>query len=243
MAAVDSLQLNALSLPTWAVHVSSVVECFCCGFLEFLISVKLPSSFCVKTRLRRWRWYVNMEKERVMSHGKVSHGEWLTLEESFVESKKQICLCKNIDMQTAERCTYGERILGSSSERVQSNITRYFSDPQYYFKVNDQYVRNKLKVVLFPFLHRPLSKTSSCFASNDQGHWARISEPVGGRLSYKPPIYDINAPDLYIPFMAFGTYVVLLVFHWDLMESKFLYMTLCISLSVLSLRGSVIDGH
>ncbi|KAJ0233094.1 hypothetical protein HA466_0285470 [Hirschfeldia incana] len=90
---------------------------------------------------------------------------------------------------------YGERILGSSSEYVQSNITRYFSDPQYYFQVNDQYVRNKLKVVLFPFLHR--------------GHWARISEPVGGRLSYKPPIYDINAPDLYIPFMAFGTYVVL----------------------------------
>ncbi|CAN6815525.1 unnamed protein product [Brassica oleracea] len=142
MAAVDSLQLNALSLTTWAVHVSSVVE-------------------------------------------------WITA------------------MALAERCTYGERILGSSSEYVQSNITRYFSDPQYYFKVNDQYVTNKLKVVLFPFLHRPLSKTSSCFASNDHGHWARISEPVGGRLSYKPPIYDINAPDLYIPFMAFGTYVVL----------------------------------
>lgn len=90
---------------------------------------------------------------------------------------------------------YGEKILGSSSQYVQSNISRYFSDPQYYFQVNDQYVRNKLKVVLFPFLHR--------------GHWTRITEPVGGRLSYKPPIYDINAPDLYIPFMAFGTYVVL----------------------------------
>nr|DAD32820.1 TPA_asm: hypothetical protein HUJ06_011671 [Nelumbo nucifera] len=90
---------------------------------------------------------------------------------------------------------YGEKILGSSSEYVQSNISRYFSDPQYYFQVNDQYVRNKLKVVLFPFLHR--------------GHWTRITEPVGGRLSYKPPIYDINAPDLYIPLMAFGTYVVL----------------------------------
>nr|GMD58889.1 protein YIF1B-like [Ipomoea batatas] len=49
---------------------------------------------------------------------------------------------------------YGEKILGSSSEYVQSNISRYFSDPQYYFQVNDQYVRNKLKVVLFPFLHR-----------------------------------------------------------------------------------------
>ncbi|KAL0774550.1 hypothetical protein Bca101_039702 [Brassica carinata] len=48
---------------------------FCCGFLEFLISV---------------------QKERVMSHGEVSHGEWLTLEESFVESKKQICLCREM---------------------------------------------------------------------------------------------------------------------------------------------------
>ncbi|WZY78753.1 hypothetical protein YC2023_025137 [Brassica napus] len=45
--------------------------------------------------------------------------------------------------------------------------------------------------------------------SRIKGHLARISEPVRGRLSYKPPIYDINAPDLYIPFMAFGTYVVL----------------------------------
>ncbi|CAF1778741.1 unnamed protein product [Brassica napus] len=124
---------------------------FCCGFLEFLISV---------------------QKERVMSHGE------------------------------AERCTYGERILGSSSEYVQSNITRYFFDPRYYFQVNDQYVRNKLKVVMFPFLHRR--------------HWTRISEPVGGRLSYKPPIYDINAPDLYIPFMAFGTYVVLAGFSLGL---------------------------
>eukprot|EP00262_Sarcandra_glabra_P016880 TRINITY_DN5627_c0_g1_i3.p1 TRINITY_DN5627_c0_g1~~TRINITY_DN5627_c0_g1_i3.p1 ORF type:complete len:272 (+),score=26.75 TRINITY_DN5627_c0_g1_i3:3-818(+) len=90
---------------------------------------------------------------------------------------------------------YGEKIFGSSSEYVQSNISRYFSDSQYYFQVNGQYVRNKLKVILFPFLHR--------------GHWTRITEPVGGRLSYKPPIYDINAPDLYIPFMAFGTYVLL----------------------------------
>ncbi|KAF9598713.1 hypothetical protein IFM89_029963, partial [Coptis chinensis] len=52
---------------------------------------------------------------------------------------------------------YGERILGSSSEYVQSNVSKYFSDPQYYFQVNGQYVRNKLKVILFPFLHRPKS--------------------------------------------------------------------------------------
>ncbi|PIA33979.1 hypothetical protein AQUCO_03900094v1 [Aquilegia coerulea] len=51
---------------------------------------------------------------------------------------------------------YGEKILDSSSEYVQSNISKYFSDPQYYFQVNGHYVKNKLKVILFPFLHRPL---------------------------------------------------------------------------------------
>ncbi|MCL7048393.1 hypothetical protein MKW94_005145 [Papaver nudicaule] len=89
---------------------------------------------------------------------------------------------------------YGEKILGSSSEYVQSNTSRYFSESQYYFKVNDQYVRNKLKVILFPFF---------------RGHWTRKSEPVGGRLPYKPPIHDIHAPDLYIPLMGFFTYVLL----------------------------------
>ncbi|KAJ0764043.1 putative Yif1 family protein [Helianthus annuus] len=50
--------------------------------------------------------------------------------------------------------------------------------------------------------------------------WTRITEPVGGRLSYKPPIYDINAPDLYIPLMAFGKYVVLAGFSLGL-QGKF----------------------
>ncbi|KAJ3670141.1 hypothetical protein LUZ60_010465 [Juncus effusus] len=92
---------------------------------------------------------------------------------------------------------YGEKFFGSNSE-FQSNISRYFSNPQYYFNVNEQYVWNKLKVVLLPFLYR--------------GHWTRIAEPVGGVRAFKPPIYDINAPDLYIPFMAFGTFVILSCF-------------------------------
>lgn len=84
-----------------------------------------------------------------------------------------------------------------------------------------------MKVVLFPFLHRVSANLIRILCLSNhihaieftpsplsltlffQGHWTRITEPVGGRLSYKPPIYDINAPDLYIPFMAFGTYVVL----------------------------------
>lgn len=87
--------------------------------------------------------------------------------------------------------------LGNSKEYVQSNVSRYFAthDIQYYFQVTDQYVRNKIKVVLFPFIHK--------------GHWTRVAEQVAGGLKYKPPRNDINAPDLYLPLMAFATYVIL----------------------------------
>ncbi|KAJ8750832.1 hypothetical protein K2173_016013 [Erythroxylum novogranatense] len=99
------------------------------------------------------------------------------------------------DLIRNELGAYGEKLLGSSSAYMQSNISRYLSNPQYYFQVNDGYVKNKLEVILFPFLHR--------------GHWIRATEKLGGQMSFKPPIHDINAPDLYIPFMAFGTYLVL----------------------------------
>ncbi|XP_006343730.1 protein YIF1B-like [Solanum tuberosum] len=99
------------------------------------------------------------------------------------------------DLIKSELGAYGEKVLGSSSSYVQNNIGRYISNPQYYFQVNEDYVKNKLKVILFPFLHK--------------GHWMRAGDMVGGEFSFKPPIYDINAPDLYIPMMAFGTYLVL----------------------------------
>ncbi|GJP42915.1 hypothetical protein CLOM_g2443 [Closterium sp. NIES-68] len=92
---------------------------------------------------------------------------------------------------------YGERLLGSSRAYVQNNVGKYFAstDFHYYFHVNDAYVRNKLKIIVFPFLHK--------------GHWTRVAEQVAGGLTYKPPCSDINAPDLYIPAMAFASYVVL----------------------------------
>ncbi|KAJ8428609.1 hypothetical protein Cgig2_026154 [Carnegiea gigantea] len=81
---------------------------------------------------------------------------------------------------------YGERILGSSSEYVQSNLfTRRYAICSW----------------------DPTNKSAELY--NGHGHWTRITEPMAGKLSYKPPIYDINAPDLYIPLMAFLSYVVL----------------------------------
>ncbi|KDP38688.1 hypothetical protein JCGZ_04041 [Jatropha curcas] len=114
---------------------------------------------------------------------------------SQVEEVLMVASKAGSDLIKNELGSYGEKLLGSSSAYVQSNITKYLCNSQYYFEVNDQYVKNKLKIILFPFLHR--------------GYWMRTTEKVGGELFYKPPIYDINAPDLYIPLMAFGTYLVL----------------------------------
>ncbi|KAK4337684.1 hypothetical protein RND71_042171 [Anisodus tanguticus] len=50
--------------------------------------------------------------------------------------------------------------------------------------------------------------SGSAYVQNN-GHWMRAADLKGGEFSFKPPIYDINAPDLYIPVMAFGTYLVL----------------------------------
>ncbi|MFS7960137.1 putative Yif1 family protein [Helianthus anomalus] len=47
-----------------------------------------------------------------------------------------------------------------------------------------------------------------------------ICRVIGQELSYKPPIYDINAPDLYISLTAFSTYVVLAGFSLGL-QGKF----------------------
>ena len=61
---------------------------------------------------------------------------------------------------------------------------------KYYFAVDTSYVAKKIGVLLFPFT---------------RSDWAikyNQDEPV-------QPKYDVNAPDLYIPTMAYATYVLL----------------------------------
>lgn len=66
---------------------------------------------------------------------------------------------------------------------------------RFYFQVSNSYVLNKFKRMFFPFAY---------------SQWA----PRGSGLSMDgvetrlPPRDDINAPDLYIPLMAFVTYVL-----------------------------------
>jgi len=60
-----------------------------------------------------------------------------------------------------------------------------------YFAVDHEYVLKKLKLVLLPFLHKE--------------SWDRQRDDQEVRL---PPSEDVMAPDLYIPTMAFVTYII-----------------------------------
>jgi hypothetical protein len=55
------------------------------------------------------------------------------------------------------------------------------------FNVSNSYVLHKLRLVLFPWRHRPWSRK------------VRRSEVNGQTEGWQPPREDINSPDLYIP--------------------------------------------
>ncbi|CCI45565.1 unnamed protein product [Albugo candida] len=66
---------------------------------------------------------------------------------------------------------------------------------KHYFTVDNNYVKNRLKILLFPFWHK---------------NWRRIGDTTDpNQNKYAPPINDINAPDLYIPLMGFLTYILI----------------------------------
>lgn len=87
---------------------------------------------------------------------------------------------------------YGHSLAGQGSVYVHKNIEKYVatSKLKYYFAVDTAYVGKKLGLLIFPYAH------------SDWSIHYNQDEPVA-------PRYDINAPDLYIPVMAFVTYILL----------------------------------
>lgn len=86
---------------------------------------------------------------------------------------------------------YGTTLADQGKEYVHKNIEKYVSTSRlkYYFAVDTTYVGKKLGLLFFPYTH---SDWSIRYNQDD---------PVA-------PRYEINAPDLYIPVMAFVTYVL-----------------------------------
>nr|XP_054758469.1 protein YIF1B-A-like isoform X1 [Lytechinus pictus] len=87
---------------------------------------------------------------------------------------------------------YGASLADQGKDVVEKQIDRFMSVSKlkYYFAVDTTYVAKKLLILLFPFSH-----TDWTIRYNQE-------EPVA-------PRYEVNAPDLYIPAMAFVTYLLL----------------------------------
>merc|ERR1719461_926891 len=86
---------------------------------------------------------------------------------------------------------FAEQNKDEIKKKMEGYVEKYISVGQlkYYFAVDNTYVTKKLGLLLFPFLHSDWSIRYS------------HDEPV-------QPRYELNAADLYIPSMAFVTYIL-----------------------------------
>ncbi|KAJ3862412.1 YIF1-domain-containing protein [Lentinula novae-zelandiae] len=102
----------------------------------------------------------------------------------------------------------GTSAVAAGQEYVQKNFGGIIplSSVKHHFNVSNSYVIHKLKLVVFPWTHKSWSR--------------RVHRSEQGQTEYQDPRDDINSPDLYIPLMAFVTYVLISAFHSGL-QSRF----------------------
>ena len=96
----------------------------------------------------------------------------------------------------------------------QDDAKSFLKMPKYYFAVNHRYVLKKLSVILMPFINRVWGRQRGM----DPGQFEGTGSDDA--TTYLPPKDDVNAPDLYIPLMAFMTYVLLVGFVFGV-QNKF----------------------
>ncbi|GMG37410.1 unnamed protein product [Ambrosiozyma monospora] len=100
---------------------------------------------------------------------------------------------------------FSQSAFNASQQYMQNNFGQYVgnsSDIKYYFKVSNSYVMKKLFLILFPYRNKTWTRqfrTSTEVGANGSAQATEI---------YATPIEDVNAPDLYIPLMAFMSYII-----------------------------------
>jgi len=104
-------------------------------------------------------------------------------------------------MVTNMAMNYGADIVNQKKKEVEGMMEKYVSIGQlkYYFAVDNSYVSKKLRLLLFPFAH------------SDWSIRYNHDEPV-------QPRFELNAADLYIPSMAFVTYILVVGYMLGLQE-------------------------
>ncbi|CBQ68907.1 conserved hypothetical protein [Sporisorium reilianum SRZ2] len=112
---------------------------------------------------------------------------------------------------------FGQHMAAVGGEYVQKNFNALLPMPvlKHYFNVSNSYVLHKLRIVLFPWRHKPWSRAhrhSAAVGGGVSSAYAETPSTVktasSGTEGYLPPRDDVNSPDLYIPTMAFVTYII-----------------------------------
>lgn len=146
------------------------------------------------------------------------------------------------DATTQMGMQFGRHVAQVGGEYVQRNLRAVLPMPvlKHYFNVSNSYVLHKLRILLFPWQHRPWSRRLRVTTPYGSG----ATTPVGSStptpyaamgiperplsaadmktygaheaVSYCPPREDVNSPDMYIPLMAFVTYVIITSFIYGL---------------------------
>ncbi|KAJ7583680.1 protein transporter yif1 [Mycena floridula] len=98
----------------------------------------------------------------------------------------------------------GSSAVAAGQDYMQKNFGGRFVSVKKNFDVSNSYVIQKLRLVLFPWRHKPWSR--------------RILRSEHGQVEWQSPRHDLNSPDLYIPLMAFVTYILLCAFHSGLQD-------------------------
>jgi hypothetical protein len=127
----------------------------------------------------------------------------------------------------------GQELMTSSVAKYLPGAMALWRSLRYYFRVNNTYVRTKLTRVLFPFTYKKWQRAPPSSA-DEEG-------------PYAPPASDSNAPDLYIPLMAFVTYVLAtgllqgigMKFHPEVLSDVMSRSVVLLTLEVLLLRGAM----
>ncbi|EIN13042.1 hypothetical protein PUNSTDRAFT_82592 [Punctularia strigosozonata HHB-11173 SS5] len=91
----------------------------------------------------------------------------------------------------------GHTAVAAGQEYVQRNFGGLvpLTSLKHHFNVSNSYVMHKLRLLVFPWRHRP---------------WTRkVYRTEQGATEWQPPRDDLNSPDLYIPVMALVTYVLI----------------------------------
>ncbi|KPV72507.1 uncharacterized protein RHOBADRAFT_46549 [Rhodotorula graminis WP1] len=94
---------------------------------------------------------------------------------------------------------FGKHALTAGQAYLDKNFTRLLplAHLKHSFNVSNSYVVNKLRLIVWPWRHRPWSRS------------VVRNEGTGVAEGWKPPREDLNCPDLYIPVMAVVTYILL----------------------------------